>query len=62
LAKVNEIRSQNAKESASASAAPHKADHEQILTAIERLGEMKKKGYISDVDFQSKKDELLRRL
>ena len=49
-----------------AAAAPHapapSAGHDDIFHKLERLGELQKKGILSDAEFQAKKTELLSRL
>lgn len=44
------------------SAAPVKPSSDEIFTQLERLGELRDKGFISSDDFEAKKAELLARL
>jgi hypothetical protein len=48
--------------SSPSTAPPTSAPEENIFTAIERLGDLKAKGFISDQEFAAKKSELLARL
>jgi hypothetical protein len=46
----------------SAAASPPAAGESDVLAALERLGELKQRGILSDEEFAAKKAELLRRL